>query len=54
MKEGSLFCSYDIHRRGIASDHVVSLVSLESSQQGKVHGVWFHDVWTCGAKVPKY
>jgi hypothetical protein len=27
------------------------LVSLESSQQGGVHGLQFHDVWTCSAKV---
>jgi len=29
-------------------------VSLESSQQGGVHGVGSYDVWTCNAKVLEY
>jgi len=34
---------------------IVSLMSLESSRQGGVHGLaWFHDVWTCPAKVHEY
>jgi hypothetical protein len=34
---------------------IIFLVSLESSQQGRVHGLaWFHDVWTCPAKVHEY
>jgi hypothetical protein len=37
MKEGSLFCSYEIHRTGML--HIVFLVSLESSWQGGVHGL---------------
>jgi hypothetical protein len=52
MKEGSLFnlfCSYEIHRTGMLQ--IVFLVSLESSQQEGVHGLWFHDIWTCSAKV---
>ncbi len=37
MKEGSLFCNYEIHRTGMLQ--VVFLVSLESSSQGGVHGL---------------
>jgi hypothetical protein len=48
MKEGSLFCSYEIHRTGMLQN--VFLISLGSSWQG----VQFHDVWTCGAKVLEY
>jgi hypothetical protein len=39
-----LFCSYEI----------LFLVSLESSWRGGVHGLWFHNIWTCSAKVCKY
>jgi len=48
MKEGSLLCfvvSYEIHQTGMP--HIMFLVSLESSRQGGVHGLWFHDVWIC-------
>ncbi len=37
MKEGSLFCSYEIHRPGML--HIVFLVSFESSRRGGVHGL---------------
>jgi isopenicillin N synthase-like dioxygenase len=37
MKEGSLFCSIEIHRTGMLQ--IVFLMSLESSQQGGVHGL---------------
>jgi hypothetical protein len=37
MKEGSLFCNYEIHRTGMLQ--IVFLVSLESSQQEEVHGL---------------
>jgi hypothetical protein len=47
-----LFCSYEIHQTGMLQ--IVFLVSLESSDSGEVHGLWFHDVWTCGAKVLEY
>jgi hypothetical protein len=36
MKEGNLFCSYEIHRTRMF--HTLFLVSLESSQQGGVCG----------------
>ncbi len=37
MKEGSLFCRYDIHQTGMLQ--IVFLVSLESSRRGGVHGL---------------
>jgi hypothetical protein len=37
MKEGNLFCSYEIHQIGML--HIVFLASLESSQQRGVHGL---------------
>jgi hypothetical protein len=42
-----LFCSYEMLQ-------IVFLVSLESSWWGGMHGLWFHDIWTCGAKVFEY
>jgi hypothetical protein len=39
MKEGSLFCSYEIHRTGMLQ--IAFLVSLESSGRGGVHGLGF-------------
>jgi hypothetical protein len=37
MKEGSLFCSYEILPTGML--HIMFLVSLKSPQQGGVHGL---------------
>jgi len=37
MKEGSLFCSYEIHQTRMLQ--IMFLVSLESCQQGGVHGL---------------
>jgi hypothetical protein len=37
MKEGSLFCTYEIHQTGMLQ--IVFLVSLGSSWQGGVHGL---------------
>jgi hypothetical protein len=37
MKEGSLFCSYEIHWTGMLQ--ILFLMSLESSRQGGVHGL---------------
>jgi hypothetical protein len=55
-KEGSLFvlfCSYEIHRTRMLQ--MLFLVSLESSWGGGVRqSAWFHDIWTCSAKVLKY
>ncbi len=54
MKEGSLFCRYEIHQTRMLQI-VFLLVSLESSRREGLHGLgWFHDVWTCGAKVLEY
>ncbi len=52
MKEGSLFCSYEIHQTRMLQ--IVFLVSLESSQPGGVHGLWFPGVWTAVQKVLEY
>jgi hypothetical protein len=38
MKEGSLFCSYEIHQTGMLQI-MFFLMSLESSRQGGVHGL---------------
>jgi len=48
MKEGSLFCSYEIQRHGMLL--IMFLVFWESSRRGGVHGLWFHDVWTLRCK----
>jgi len=45
-------CTNEIHWTRMLQ--IVFLVSLESSQRGGVHGAWFHDVWSCGAKVLEY
>jgi hypothetical protein len=47
-----LICSYEIHPTGMLQ--IVFLVSLESSLREGVHGLWFHGVWTCCAKVLEY
>jgi hypothetical protein len=52
MKEGSLFCSYEIHRTGMLQ--IVFLVSLESSWWGGVHGLGSMTFWTCGTKILEY
>ncbi len=61
MKWGSfvlflfLFCGCEIHWTGMLQ--IVFLTCLESSRWGGgVHGLWFHDIWTCtcGAKVLEY
>jgi len=55
MKEGSLFCSYEIHQTGMlwdASDRVLDVVGKLSTRRGA--WAWFHDIWTCCAKVLEY
>ncbi len=47
-----LLCSYEIHRTGMLQ--IVLLVSLESSGRGGGAWTWFHDIWTCIAKVLEY
>jgi hypothetical protein len=46
MKEGSLFCNYEIQD---ASDRVLGVFGKFSMRRGAC--AWFHDIWTCGAKV---
>jgi hypothetical protein len=41
MKEGSLFCSYEIHSTRTGMLQIMFLVSLESSWLGGVHGLGF-------------
>jgi hypothetical protein len=45
MKEGSLFCRYEIHWD--ASDHVLAVFGKLLMRKGA--WAWFHDVWTCSA-----
>jgi hypothetical protein len=55
MKEGSLFCfvcTYEIHRTRMLQ--IMFLVYSESSPGEGVAWAWFHDVWTCCAKVLEY
>ncbi len=49
MKEGSLFCSYEIHRTGMLQ--IMFLVSLENSWWGGVHGIGY---MTFGLAVQKF
>jgi hypothetical protein len=49
MKEGSLFCSYEIHQTRMLQ--IMFLVSLESSQGGGVHGL---SSMTFGLVVQKF
>jgi hypothetical protein len=37
-----------------ASDCVLCVFRKLSTSPGGVHGLWFHDVWTCSAKVLEY
>jgi hypothetical protein len=52
MKEGSLFCSYEIHRTGMLQ--IMFLMSLERSQQGGVHGLGSMAFGLAVQKVQKF
>ncbi len=52
MKEGSLFCSYEIH--GTVMLQIMFLMSLESSPQGGVHELGSMMFGLVGAKVLEY
>jgi len=53
MKESSLFCLYLWDPPNWdASDCVLGLFGKLSRRRGA--WAWFHDVWTCGAKVLQY
>ncbi len=49
-----LFCTDEIHRTRMLSDRILGLFGMESSLRGGVHGLWFHGVRTCSAKVLEY
>jgi hypothetical protein len=59
MKEVSfiLFCSYEVHGTRMlhirdASDCVLGVFGKLLMRRGA--WAWFHDAWTCGAKVLEY
>jgi len=47
-----LFCSYEDPLNQDASDHVLGVFGKLSTRRSAC--AWFHDVWTCGAKVLEY
>jgi len=54
MKEGSLFCFVVMRstNQGDASDCVLDVFGKLSTRRRA--WAWFHDIWTCGAKVCEY
>ncbi len=61
MNEGSLFlfcfvlfCSYEIHPTGMLLQIMFLGFFGKLLTRREVHGLGFHDVWTCGAKVLDY
>jgi hypothetical protein len=48
-----LFCSYEIHLTGMMLQ-IVFLVGLWKALNEEGCMAWFHDVWTCSAKVLEY
>jgi hypothetical protein len=54
MKEGNLFCSYEIHQTGIFQIVPGSFGVFGKLSTRRGAWAWFHDVWTCGAKVLEY
>ncbi len=58
MHEGRLFVCFDLFVPMKSTQggmlQIAFLVSLESSQQGVVHQLSIHGVWTCDAKVVEY
>jgi hypothetical protein len=54
MKESDLVCFVIMRSIELGCFKLCS-VSLESSQRGRRGAwAWFHDIWTCGAKVLEY
>jgi hypothetical protein len=49
MKEGSLFCSVIMRS---TEPHVLGVFGKLSTRRGA--WAWFHDIWTCDAKVLEY
>ncbi len=55
MKEGSLFCSYEIHRTNWdASDCVLDVFGKLSTRRGDAWVLVPWRFWTCGAKALEY
>jgi hypothetical protein len=56
MKEGTLFLLFCLYLwdppNGDASYHILGLFGKLSMRRGA--WAWFHDIWTCGAKVLEY
>jgi len=53
MKQGSLFVLYLLDPPNQdASDRILGLFGKLSRRWGAL--AWFHEVWTCGAKVLEY
>jgi hypothetical protein len=47
-----LFCSYEIHQTGVFSECVLGVFGKLLTRSSA--WAWFHDVWTCRAKVLEY
>ncbi len=54
MKEGSLFCFVVMRSTKPGCFRSYSWCLWEALNKEGLHGLWFHDVWTCGAKVLEY
>jgi hypothetical protein len=52
MKEGSLFCFLVMRSTEHASDPILGVFGTLVTKRGA--RAWFHDIWTCGAKVLEY
>jgi hypothetical protein len=46
------FCSYEIHQIGMLQNCVLGIFGKLLMRSGA--WAWFHDVWTCSAKVLEY
>jgi hypothetical protein len=54
MKEGGLFCFVGTRSTKPRCFRLCSFLSLESSQQGGMHGLGSMTFWTCNGKVLEY
>ncbi len=54
MKEGCLFVLFLDPLNQDALDRVLGVFGKLLMIKGGVHGLWFHDVWTCSAEVLEY
>jgi hypothetical protein len=51
MKDGSLFCFVGMRSTELGCFRSCSWCLWKALDEGGVHRLWFHDVWTCSAKV---